>query len=866
MDRPNPSPSPSVQTVVWFGAGLACTIRRVLQAMGTSKLQIPLELDRLKQRLASQLSRAEAVLFLGAGFSLDAKDHQGVHLPTSQQLAEELWAIAFPGTEFDNDATLGDTFHCALAKSPVSLRDLLHRRLSVKSDELPDHYAVWMSMPWFRCYTLNIDNLEIAVQHSAALERPLQPISAVSGELVGDASSINSGLGVVHLNGMLGDDIHSLTFSDRDYGLRLSTPDSWLVRASADMMGRPVVYVGTALHEPTLWQYVEARAQKGGRHARELRPGSYLVTPKLTAARQVLLKGLNVNWIPLTAKEFADTWLRDMGASKASGQKAISSLRLESNRNKRPQLVSELANNGSDGSKEYLMGTHPDWGDLRSGRAIRRDCDDEVHRLATSWLQSNEISPPLVITGTAGSGKSTALMRLALRLSGDGIRTYWIDERTNLEPHLLGRVVRETEGPVAVLIDDADLWGRALTNWAVEIPRTRARVVLCVALRASRIDGLLESSDLSGVQPTEIAIPPLSDPDINALLDVLDRENRLGVLKGKPHRQRVAAFRHQAGRQLLVAMIQATSGRRFTDKVYDEFKELKGDSRFIYGLICVVSAQRYTIDRTELLLAFGSADNPTMNAIETLYSRHLVLRATPHTGYASRHRVIAEQLMRNAEFLQLAGQLLRGVVFAFANCVDPTISKHDRRWRRLIRFMNHDYLMRVMPVDDARAVYESIESILSWDYHYWLQRGSLEVEEGDLTLARNFLDQARTLTDSDRFVENEYAYLLMKTASSNPAAHDAPDQFADGLGRLEHLIEADANQGPHPYHVIGSQVLAWVRRAGLTASSRSSLLATALRHVKNGMQLYPKSNDLQTLRPVIEREWLLTAVSQHPRS
>ena len=102
-------------------------------------------------------------------------------------------------------------------------------------------------------------------------------------------------------------------------------------------------------------------------------------------------------------------------------------------------------------------------------------------------LQSDEISPPLIITGTAGSGKSTTLMRLALRLSGDGIRTYWIDERTNLKPHLLGRTVQDTEEPVAVLIDDADLWGRTLTNWAIEIPKIRAGVLLCVALRASRI-------------------------------------------------------------------------------------------------------------------------------------------------------------------------------------------------------------------------------------------------------------------------------------------------------------------------------------------------------------------------------------------
>jgi len=40
---------------------------------------------------------------------------------------------------------------------------------------------------------------------------------------------------------------------------------------------------------------------------------------------------------------------------------------------------------------------------------------------------------------------------------------------------------------------------------------------------------------------------------------------------------------------------------------------------------------------------------------------------------------------------------------------------------------------------EARDIYEELESILSWDYHYWLQKGSLQVEAGNIRLAENFL-------------------------------------------------------------------------------------------------------------------------------
>jgi hypothetical protein len=92
------------------------------------------------------------------------------------------------------------------------------------------------------------------------------------------------------------------------------------------------------------------------------------------------------------------------------------------------------------------------------------------------------------------------------------------------------------------------------------------------------------------------------------LLDVLDRENRLGLLRGKLRNEQRAAFRDQAGRQLLVAMIQATSGRRFEEKAVDELVELGADAR-AYGLIAVASAYRFGLQRNEILLGLGESTN-----------------------------------------------------------------------------------------------------------------------------------------------------------------------------------------------------------------------------------------------------------------
>src|SRR5262249_1374296 len=148
-----------------------------------------------------------------------------------------------------------------------------------------------------------------------------------------------------------------------------------------------------------------------------------------------------------------------------------------------------------------------------------------------------------------------------------------------------------------------------------------------------------------------------------------------------------------------------------------------------------------SLDREEILLAAGNATNETLNALETLVRRHVVVRSDVQTGYMARHRVIADELVSAMEFRPFIGSVMEGVCFAFASRVSPNGPRTTRAWRKLIRFVNHAFLLRLAPYDVGRAIYARIEDALRWDYNYWLQRGSLEVEQGDLELATNFLGQ-----------------------------------------------------------------------------------------------------------------------------
>src|SRR5687768_11825969 len=127
--------------------------------------------DRLAE-LAAIIESGNAVLFTGAGFSAEATDRSGRGLPDSQQMIGDLWSMLF-GTEPPDDSTLADLYDVALLRAPDKLCEYLKSRLQIGDTPLPPTFAAWFGAPWRRIYTLNVDDLEVAVSRQFALPRKL---------------------------------------------------------------------------------------------------------------------------------------------------------------------------------------------------------------------------------------------------------------------------------------------------------------------------------------------------------------------------------------------------------------------------------------------------------------------------------------------------------------------------------------------------------------------------------------------------------------------------------------------------------------------------------------------------------------------
>lgn len=254
--------------------------------------------------LARELAGGRMVLFTGAGFSSLARDRQGRRrVPTGEPLADELWRLCFPGEPRDA-SSLADLYAHALATRRRRLAALLDRRLRVDARTLPRFYETWFAMPWRRVYTLNVDDLATVTAARFGLGRRLRALSALRDGVEDTMLRADrEQLDIIHLNGLVDDGPERITFSTVQYAGRLARRCAFYSQLVRDFAEYPVLFVGTKLDESPLWQHLEL---SGLRDQIDETPPGLLVTQHVTRARQCVLAGLNIRWLAMDVRSFAE--------------------------------------------------------------------------------------------------------------------------------------------------------------------------------------------------------------------------------------------------------------------------------------------------------------------------------------------------------------------------------------------------------------------------------------------------------------------------------------------------------------------------------------------------------------------------------
>ena len=733
-----------------------------------------------KELLIKKIMSGEVVLITGAGFSADLKDFYGDHLPIGTSLAKEIWPLVFGSEPFDDSTSLSEIFQLALDESKIGLKEQLDKIFHVDPNSLPQRFNIWYQFPWKAVYTLNVDDSTDIIANQLADHMNI--ISTFSDSL---ANLKSNRLNVIHLNGRI-DDFPNVTFTVDDFNDRMLNDSAIYSQFITDISTNHVLVIGSKLEEPPLWYHLRKREIQS--HRKEMRPKSWYVSPNINITKRKTLQKLNFEFIDDNEEEFYEEYLHPN----------IINLRPEhypeNQVKKLPySLVNELLEESrtKESFKDFLLGNAPTILDVTRGYAVEFDQDKDL------IIKIQRMQTSAIILGTAGSGKTTSLLRIAVLLHAEGYKIGWMDSETS-EHSSFGEILDSLKELDFILIDDFDRFseqGEQILNRCKEYDTK-----IIVAMRHHRYIGLeYERKQLFEIKHI---LHELSPDDASNLIKALAAAHRLGALEGRSHQEQLKSFLRDSDRQLIVCLKEAVSGRKFDDIIADECEELRNVDEFIYIFVCLsMTLDGYLPSRDEIFTV-GAMAEYTPEEVDSslkklLKSRILIMQ---NFKILARHRVISESSIR---YYKSAGKLPKAVstiikfFYSKSDPIDPGSSKHGRLYIRLIK---HDTIQNLVGTVGGREVYSNVEEILSPQSHFWLQRGSFETSYGDYHKANTFLNQAAGKSPEDIQIKTAKYYLSLIQSFQNRKKLGETENCLSILSELL-PIAMEAHNSPHSCEV-----------------------------------------------------------------
>lgn len=817
----------------------------------------------------------QVVLFLGSGFSRDSKNKLGEYFPTGYKLGEKIWT--FLGYKGDYDGTSLPEMYQALLSSGIK-QNLIESFLenNLLCSEVPESYGVIAKSFWYKIYTINIDDVITKIFKSE--NKRIKELVFPKDEYFERDQSLES-TQVVYLHGKLPCNPKDVIFSNQQYAKSHLKNQPLYGQFVYDYATLPTIFVGTDLNEPLFNSYIEAREGKNG--FRELRPKSFIIIPSLSPVKADNLKNnYNVHHIEGTTQDFLN-WLKGIETEQPS--------RLDVLRITFPSLLSVYEYADATGTSNaslnefaksfnripkadgfnsersnFLLGSSPRWNDIFNETDIPRTITKTIFAKIEEIYDdtnSNDKTSVVAITGYAGSGKSTIIKRLGFMVSQQG-RTAFLSYSDFMPrvDHII-KVLSSIEEKVIIFFDNSKNILTQLPNLINSLnTQLKNPPIIVLGLRTNFSDNLHYCLDGETSNNFVYPIPNLDDTEIKFLIEKLDKNNLLGILKGKSSFDREREFKYKAKRQILIAMKEATTGRSFGEIIESEFTSI---SPYEAQIICVCIALNTELGFTNSkqdLVGFSKVSHiEALNYLETVLQGTITWVGYNNERFMLRHKILADYIIQKCA----STEILKEAYIRVLSILAPELKKSQgpsRKFNLYKSLINHQVIYRRFKesIELAREVYDSIATFFDQDANFWLQYGSLEIEGtgGNLTLAENYLNQADSLAPNYDYILNAKCNLYYKMATTTKNFDDALEykNMADDLAYK--LILKVGKEEPHIYHIHCRGRYNFISKWVLDHEKKKEELKNLKKTISTAIKLHPRDKRLDVAFQAINRAYL----------
>ena len=543
--------------------------------------------------LRHAIESGECVLFLGAGIGAHLKDSQGRTAPDGPTMAKELaeyFAIDTGGEfELSKIAQIVE-----IRKGRTELETFLQKRLN---DLKPDESLQWLfSLRWKSIYTTNYDN---GIQRAYELisKPPQKPITiTLTSEIV--PYDLRLEVPVYHLHGALfGPSMLKIVITEEDYTTFRSHRTMLYAILKKDFATSNILYIGYS-NKDYNWKLILSEISIEFFPSKM--PQSYRVAPETTSIENEILKSKGIETIPMSYQDFQQI------ASQVIAEATINIDQMKKMRSglptdfteffdKNPAAVMRLlgswtyVNQAPFGEKpnvrDFLRGDRPNWALVASKQHFERDIEEQAYDDLLDYATSPEKKVRVdIILGPAGYGVTTLMMSLAAKLIDDRAGAVFMLKAGSavIEGDVEYASSLFSDKPLFIFVNNAADFS---ANLYTVINRLRESGNGAMFVLGERLNEWREwHGKLVG---KEFLLESLSDPEINRLLECLEKHGELGVLENMSKDMQRSVIKQKHGKELLVTMREATEGKSFDSILEDEYRSIKDTvSRHLYLTVC----------------------------------------------------------------------------------------------------------------------------------------------------------------------------------------------------------------------------------------------------------------------------------------
>lgn len=706
--------------------------------------------------LCDHLTERTASLFLGPGVNDDVVDADGERFPQERRLSDMICArlLDSPGLAM----TLEEATEIARHRLGSKEVDAFLYEAISHYPPGPAHRLV-CQLPWDVIYTTNVD---VLLEEASGI-RAIGPVGTIRPiwSLQEDVSALEEADvpyyklhgSADHANTASGQLI--LTREDEEYYALHRKP--LLQRLRRELSSRCFVFLGYSLNDAKLRKILQDCKDELGVTSFPL---SYVVVEEAhSVAESFWRERFNVQVVRSGTIDFLlalkDAW-------DAQGCQIAS---LEARRDKRYLTLGEFTSfakvggsyyevrkancAGKSDPKRFFRGGEPTWPDVRDEVPPLRDL---VWTVLDAVLEdvdaAGQQTSSYLVTGAAGSGKTTAARQLLWLLAkdfADHVRCLEHIPSTPLDVRPLGQLI-DPRSPkrLVILVRNAADYGPHAAQFLHDIRAQRLPVTVIFEERRNQWSAAMGSGKRATVS-REFELEQLSVDEIEAILNALDTHGSLGKLVGVPFEQQVEHFAILAHKELLVALRELTSEGTFDDIVRDEFRRIPSDvARKAYVYTSAVGqvglAIRYETILRLLKIRYDEARRAIFVPTEGVLISHSDAGHSRHNvGYQlrARHPTIASVIFDTAapsddEKFAVFNELLSEL--------DPG---YPEDWKLLQQMVfRRELLSTIASPERRRAIFDRLAAILPNNASVLQHRSILERELNDAARAIQYAKDA----------------------------------------------------------------------------------------------------------------------------